>query len=191
LTGCTAVAAEVRESLAIIRVQMHRRMKGEASEVGSALLGAPGIWRCSAQGVQCLRLCGAEYIQRPRIAGCRRKPRAEQRLETRNDAAELLRRGVDSYRVQRLMRHSDVRVTLGTYAHLLVEDLRAAADAYTPLPATRAARAAAVNSAPIEPHAVQQDGATSIDAGRILEGDPLSGMERETGVEPATLSLGS
>src|SRR5712664_469698 len=44
-------------------------------------------------------------------------------------ATELLRRGVDSYRVQRLMRHSDVRVTLGTHAHLLVEDLRAAADA--------------------------------------------------------------
>src|SRR5207253_5273424 len=31
--------------------------------------------------------------------------------------------------------HSDVRVTLGTYAHLLVEDLCAAADAHAPLPA--------------------------------------------------------
>src|SRR5438874_6612070 len=62
-------------------------------------------------------------------------------------ATELLRRGVDSYRVQRLMRHSDVRGTLGTYAHLLVEDLRAAADAHTPLPA----RPVAANSAPIEP----------------------------------------
>ena len=89
-----AVAAEVRESLAIIRVQMHRRMKGEAREVGSALLGAPSIWRCSALGVQCLRLCGAECIQRPRIAVCRRKPRAQQRLETRNDAAEHRHHGV-------------------------------------------------------------------------------------------------
>ena len=84
------------------------------------------------------------------------------------------------------MRHSDVRVTLGTYAHLLVEDLRAAADAHTPLPAMPAA----ANSAPIEPHAMHQDGTTSIDPAPISEGNPLSGMERETGVEPATLSLG-
>jgi len=102
-------------------------------------------------------------------------------------ATELLRRGVDSYRVQRLMRHSDVRVILGTYAHLLVEDLRAAADAHTPLPAMPAA----ANSAPIEPHALHQEGTTSIDPAPISEGNPLSGMERETGVEPATLSLGS
>ena len=34
--------------------------------------------------------------------------------------------GVDVHRVQRLMRHSDVRVTTGTHSHLLVEDLRAA-----------------------------------------------------------------
>ena len=49
-------------------------------------------------------------------------------------ATELLRRGVDIHRVQRLMRHSDVRVTTGTYAHLLVEDLRAAVDAHAPVP---------------------------------------------------------
>src|SRR5438128_12449378 len=90
-------------------------------------------------------------------------------------ATELLRRGVDSYRVQRLMRHSDVRVTLGTYAHLLVEDLRAAADAQTPLPAMPVA----ANSAPIEPHALHQDGATSVDAARISEGHSLPGLERE------------
>jgi site-specific recombinase XerD len=43
-------------------------------------------------------------------------------------ATELLRQGVD---VQRLMRHSDVRVTTKIYAHLVVEDLRAAVDAHT------------------------------------------------------------
>ena len=32
------------------------------------------------------------------------------------------------------MRHSDVRVTTGTYSHLLVEDLRAAVDAHAPKP---------------------------------------------------------
>jgi len=49
-------------------------------------------------------------------------------------ATELLRQGVDIHRVQRLMRHSDVRVTTGTYSHLLVEDLRAAIDAHSPKP---------------------------------------------------------
>ncbi len=50
-------------------------------------------------------------------------------------ATELLRRGVDVHRVQRLMRHSDVRVTTGIYGHLMVEDLRAAVEINTPLPA--------------------------------------------------------
>ncbi len=49
-------------------------------------------------------------------------------------ATELLRQGVDMHPVQRLMRHGDVRVTTGTYAHLLVEDLRAAVDAHAPKP---------------------------------------------------------
>ena len=49
-------------------------------------------------------------------------------------ATQLLRQGVDVHRVQRLMRHSDVRVTTGTYSHLLVEDLRAAVDAHAPKP---------------------------------------------------------
>ena len=113
-------------------------------------------------------------------------------------ATELLRRGVDSYRVQRLMRHSDVRVTLGTYAHLLVEDLRAAADAHTPLPETFLGRplrptseAKREISAPIEPHTVRQGRSSEHDAARVSEGNRERGLERETGVEPATLSLGS
>jgi len=76
-------------------------------------------------------------------------------------ATELLRQGVDVHRVQRLMRHSDVRVTTSTYAHLLVEDLRAAVDAQVLLPAAPAplalpaARAAAgsLQDAPPEPQA--------------------------------------
>src|SRR2546428_9582008 len=62
------------------------------------------------------------------------------------------------------MRHSDVRVTLGTYAHLLVEDLRAAADAHTPLPETfpgaafvPRSKAQAENLSPIEPHTLRQE----------------------------------
>jgi len=58
-------------------------------------------------------------------------------------ATELLRRGVDVHRVQRLMRHSDVRVTTRIYGHLMVEDLRAAVEnehavqALTPAPKTQ------------------------------------------------------
>jgi len=109
-------------------------------------------------------------------------------------ATELLRRGVDSYRVQRLMRHSDVRVTLGTYAHLLVEDLRDAAEAHTPLPNTSItprSKSRAENSAPIEPHTLRQTPPGTSNAARVSEKDRLRGLERETGFEPATLSLGS
>jgi integrase len=111
-------------------------------------------------------------------------------------ATALLRAGVDVHRVQRLMRHSDVRVTTGTYSHLMVEDLRAVLDEHTHLappagaePAEIAARLA-VGEAPQEPHAgelraqqLRDDAATEWNAGGKLE--------RETGFEPATLSLGS
>ena len=38
----------------------------------------------------------------------------------------MLRAGVDPHRVQRILRHSDVRTTTSVYGHLLVEDLRSA-----------------------------------------------------------------
>jgi integrase len=38
----------------------------------------------------------------------------------------LLRAGADAHRVQRVLRHKDIRTTLGTYGHLLAEDLREA-----------------------------------------------------------------
>lgn len=41
-------------------------------------------------------------------------------------ATLLLRAGVDAHRVQRLLRHRDVRTTTAIYGHLDVEDLRAA-----------------------------------------------------------------
>ena len=43
-------------------------------------------------------------------------------------ATLLLRDGVDLHRVQRILRHKDVKLTVGTYGHLLVDDLRAAVD---------------------------------------------------------------
>jgi len=47
-------------------------------------------------------------------------------------ATLLLRAGVDPHRVQRILRHTDIRVTLGTYGHLQVEDLRDAVNRITP-----------------------------------------------------------
>ena len=41
-------------------------------------------------------------------------------------ATLLLRAGVDAHRMQRLLRHRDVRTTTTIYGHLDVEDLRAA-----------------------------------------------------------------
>jgi hypothetical protein len=96
------------------------------------------------------------------------------------------------------MRHSDVRVTTGTYGHLLVEDLRAAVDAHSPLSFGHGqeldqprARAVAGNPAPSEPHEGQRPGTARADAGKNHSEIPVFELERETGFEPATLSLGS
>jgi integrase len=44
-------------------------------------------------------------------------------------ATLLLRAGVDAHRVQRILRHKDVRTTTGIYGHLIVDDLRDALNA--------------------------------------------------------------
>ncbi|MEI7703480.1 MAG: site-specific integrase [Deltaproteobacteria bacterium] len=48
-------------------------------------------------------------------------------------ATLLLRAGVDLVRVQRILRHSDVRLTADTYGHLVVEDLRDAVNSIAPV----------------------------------------------------------
>ncbi len=47
-------------------------------------------------------------------------------------ATLLLRAGVDVHRVQKILRHKDVRTTTLIYGHLDVEDLRNAVDELTP-----------------------------------------------------------
>ena len=44
----------------------------------------------------------------------------------------MLRAGVDPHRMQRVLRHSNVRTTTGVYGHLLVDDLRSAVAAIAP-----------------------------------------------------------
>src|SRR5262249_32282975 len=51
-------------------------------------------------------------------------------------ATLLLRAGVDAHRGQRILRHQDVRTTVGTYSHLLIDDFRGALATLPSLPAS-------------------------------------------------------
>src|SRR5713226_3888869 len=93
--------------------------------------------RCKAHGNPYSELT-ADPAER-RCPNCKMKlwPRALPRRirfhDLRHSAATLmLRAGVDAHRVQRILRHSDLRTTAGVYAHLLVEDLRSAINSIAP-----------------------------------------------------------
>ncbi len=95
-------------------------------------------------------------------------------------ATLLLRERVDAHRVQRVLRHRDVKTTTGTYGHLVVEDLREAINLLPPSPF-----AASLLQDPRSTPPGTQTVALDHSENQELE------LERETGVEPATLSLGS
>jgi len=90
--------------------------------------------RCKAAGrLPCTERQGDSELRTCRTCGMKLWPRAIPRPmrfhDLRHSAATLLlRAGVDIHRVQRILRHRDVNLTTGTYAHLQVEDLRAAVD---------------------------------------------------------------
>lgn len=106
-------------------------------------------------------------------------------------ATELLRRGVDAHRVQRLMRHADIQTTTDVYSHLLVEDLREAVDAFAPLPESAAADAGMVPEVLPPPCPQEAVAAANGEAPESdFRGESAGYLERETGFEPATLSLG-
>ncbi len=74
---------------------------------------------------------GDSQLRRCATCGMKLWPRAIPRPlrfhDLRHSSATLmLRAGVDPHRVQRILRHSNVTVTTGTYGHLVVEDLRSA-----------------------------------------------------------------
>ncbi len=95
-------------------------------------------------------------------------------------ATLLLRERVDANRVQRLLRHRDVKTTTGTYGHLVVEDLRDAINLLPPAPF-----AASLLQGPRSTPSDVQNSTIDHSENRRL------GLERETGIEPATLSLRS
>ena len=95
-------------------------------------------------------------------------------------ATLLLRAGVDSHRVQRILRHRDVRTTTGIYGHLDVEDLRGA---LATLPAWTAPAAL---PAPTEQHAQAAAGAS----GPVLAANPLQeGTAQGVNGQPAAAQV--
>ena len=125
-------------------------------------------------------------------------------------ATILLRAGVDAHRVQRIMRHKDVKTTTSIYGHLEVEDLR---DAVNQMPLSPVSTAllervggsksealdpsdSACTNAELRPFGapvvqlVPRGKRRARTAGETAA-NPGPYLERETGFEPATLSLGS
>jgi integrase len=175
--------------------------------------------RCSSRGTphveqhpdatrrECPR-CGMALWPRP-------LPRRLRFHDLRHSTATLLlRAGVDAHRVQRIMRHRDVRTTLGTYGHLDVEDLRAAVGTLPGGPARPAG--ASADAEPVVEQVPAQLAAGALAAGpfvtRLLPAgaaQPAAGqgtvkghekapgnqkvtggkLERENGFEPSTLAL--
>ena len=99
-------------------------------------------------------------------------------------ASLLIMSGANLPAVQRILRHSDPKITTEIYAHLAPEYLRAEVDRLSFGPAVT------VFATPV---------LRSFDSERRKAGTPFAkakevpalGLERETGFEPATLSLGS
>jgi integrase len=91
--------------------------------------------RCKAQG--------SPHVERHPDAELRRCPKCGMKLwpvvlpwkmkfhELRHTAGTtMLRKSRDFHRVQRILGHSDARMTTATYAHLIVDDLREVVDAF-------------------------------------------------------------
>ena len=95
-------------------------------------------------------------------------------------ATLLLAAGADLWAVQKMLRHTDAQVTTERYAHLVPGYLQ-----------EQITRLKLISFAsPLLPPAANDKGPTD-PAGPNTQGLREVGLERETGVEPATLSLGS
>ncbi len=107
-------------------------------------------------------------------------------------ASLLIMRGANLPAVQRILRHSDPKITTEIYAHLAPEYLRAevdrlsfgkaVADVVPPLPLKLVTR--------LLPEAGGRQKKAGTQGAKPHEFRPFE-LERETGFEPATLSLGS
>jgi integrase len=100
--------------------------------------------RCKAKGKPFEVRADDAEPRRCEQCGMRLWPRAIDRAlrfhDLRHTTATLLfRAGVDAHRVQRILRHADLKTTIGTYAHLTVEDLRGPINQLPPVRTYKAA----------------------------------------------------
>src|SRR5215468_4160311 len=119
----------------------------------------------------------------PRRLFCAGVPRPMRFHDLRHSAATLLLRAdMDIHRVQRILRHRDAKLTTGTYAHLLVEDLRAAVEALPASTDPLKSREFATRLLPVEGQSPKAKAAA------LQEYSGNRGLQRigETGFEPAT-----
>ena len=101
--------------------------------------------RCKARGKPHLEKHSDSELRSCPVCKMKLWPRAVPRRMNFHDmrhstATLLLRAGVDLHRVQRILRHKDVNLTVGTYGHLLIEDLRSAVAALPEFPLETAPR---------------------------------------------------
>ena len=105
--------------------------------------------------------------------------------DLRHTCASLLQQaGCSLPAVSRALGHADVRITLERYGHLAPEYLRAEVDRLSFGPAVARFATPVLRE-------VAGEKKWAGDASQNRESSPACGMERETGFEPATLSLGS
>jgi hypothetical protein len=104
--------------------------------------------------------------------------------------------GASPAAVQRIMRHSDPRITMGIYGHLTKDYLKAEINrlVFTEPSASPAVARAAENHAPLVASLLQDpSGKPSAPSTPASEGEGFQvlGGERDIGFEPTTFSLGS
>jgi integrase len=156
--------------------------------------------RCKARGQPCAqRHADAERRKCPTcqmVLWPRAIPRAMRFQDLRHSAATLLlRSGVDPHRVQRVMRHRDVKLTTGTYAHLIVEDLRAAVNLIAPLegqgPESTGSHPDGKSATKFVTRLLPNSAApkTKAESEEISSTNSAYLMEREKGFEPSTPAL--
>ncbi|GMU58941.1 MAG: hypothetical protein AMXMBFR34_07040 [Myxococcaceae bacterium] len=153
--------------------------------------------RCKANGKAHVERHTDAELRRCPVCKMKLWPRAIPRPMRFHDlrhttATLLLRAGVDLHRVQRILRHRDVKLTTDTYGHLEVEDLRAAVNTLPVVTLVEVAEPVAVNSrptsAPLTTRLLPESSGpkTKPRSRRISPTTPGPSPVGETGFEPAT-----
>jgi len=160
--------------------------------------------RCKARGTPHAELHEDAGLRLCPTCGMKLWPRALPRMMRFHDlrhstATLLLRASVDLHHVQRILRHQDVKLTVDTYGHLQVEDLRdainklpgaqPATEVTKPRPAEPARQAVAAASFLthlLPDHGTVQNGAAGLDVSLVaMKGN----LVEQKGIEPSASAL--